>query len=83
MISPSRCMAASEALADLRDHGRLGRASTLTSADRLQLSHVAVTARTPFWRMFARSRGQGTPISAWRRFFFAVRLAALFFAKRA
>jgi hypothetical protein len=34
-----------------------GRASTLTSAERPQASHVAVTARTPFWRMFARVMG--------------------------
>ena len=30
-----------------------GRASTLTSADRLQFSHVAITARTPFCRLLA------------------------------
>jgi hypothetical protein len=29
-----------------------GRASTLTSADRLQVWHAATTARTPFSRMF-------------------------------
>jgi hypothetical protein len=29
-----------------------GRASTLTSADRLQVWQVAITARTPFSRMF-------------------------------
>jgi hypothetical protein len=37
-----------------------GSASTLTSAERLQASHVAITARTPFWRMFAKlMRGPG------------------------
>ena len=34
-----------------------GRASTLTSAACLQASQVAMTARTPFWRMFARLMG--------------------------
>ena len=34
-----------------------GRASTLTSASRPQASHVAVTARTPFLRMFANVMG--------------------------
>ena len=29
-----------------------GKRSTLTSAERPQLAHVAVTALTPFWRMF-------------------------------
>jgi hypothetical protein len=33
------------------------RASTLKSAERLQLSHVATTAWTPFWRMFRSDMG--------------------------
>jgi len=34
-----------------------GSASKLTSASRPQASHVAVTARTPFWRMLAKVMG--------------------------
>lgn len=34
-----------------------GRASTLTSAEWLQASHVAMTARTPFWRILASDMG--------------------------
>jgi hypothetical protein len=30
-----------------------GKMSTLTSASRPQASHLAVTTRTPFWRMLA------------------------------
>ena len=50
-----------------------GRRSTLTSADRPQLAQVAVTARTPFWRMLASNMGgpglermSGRPIATLR-----------------
>ena len=42
-----------------RPRGRhlFGQASTLTSAERPQSAHEAVTARTPFWRMLASLMG--------------------------
>jgi hypothetical protein len=45
-----------------------GSRSTLTSAERPQLAHEAVTLRTPFWRMLARVIG-GIVSSCWFRWF--------------
>ena len=51
LLSPA--LAAAQALAGLGTVRVSGRASTLTSAERPQLAHDAVTMRTPFWRMLA------------------------------
>ena len=51
--------AASEAFAGLGTARVSGKASTLTSAERPQLAQVAVTARTPFWRMLVSDIGHG------------------------
>ena len=49
--------APAEPFADLGDNQGLGSWSTLTSVERPQLAHDAVTERTPFKRMLARVIG--------------------------